>query len=87
MARAGWLPRRLPPAGGAAVVPPACGWGFGVGSLCTPAPCLSLPLQIARVQSLQRGGLIELDAKSVKEVLVGKSRPYSVFIIAGAGGG
>lgn len=45
-----------------------------------PPPC---PIQIARVQGLQRGGLIELDAKSVKEVLVGKSRPYSVFIIAG----
>ena len=35
------------------------------------------------MQSLQRAGLIELDANNVKEVLVGKSRPYSVFIIAG----
>jgi oligosaccharyltransferase complex subunit gamma len=40
--------------------------------------------RIARVQTLQRAGIVELDAKSVKEVLVGKSRPYSVFLIADA---
>ena len=35
---------------------------------------------------LQRkgGGTIELDSKSAQALLVGKSRPYSVFIVAGA---
>ncbi len=68
------------------MVPPACGWVSGLAACDTGGMLFSPPLQIARVQSLQRVGLIELDAKSVKEVLVGKSRPYSVFIIAGAGG-
>ncbi|KAL4425744.1 hypothetical protein ABPG75_009760 [Micractinium tetrahymenae] len=42
--------------------------------------------RIARLQALARrgGGLIELDAGTFQELLVGKSRPYSVFIVADA---
>jgi hypothetical protein len=43
-------------------------------------------LQVQKLLALQRnnGGLIDLDAKTFQELLVGKSRPYSVFLVAGA---
>ena len=43
-------------------------------------------LQLKKLQALQRkgGGMIELDSKTAQALLVGKSRPYSVFIVAGA---
>lgn len=42
--------------------------------------------QIQKLQALARrgGGLIELDANIFQALLVGKSRPYSVFIVADA---
>lgn len=44
-----------------------------------------LGLQVQRLLALQRshGGVIELDPKTFQELLVGKSRPYSVIIVAG----
>lgn len=42
--------------------------------------------RIKQLQALQRagGGVIELDAKNFKDVLLGASRPFSVFIVADA---
>ncbi|KAL4445853.1 hypothetical protein ABPG77_009052 [Micractinium sp. CCAP 211/92] len=42
--------------------------------------------RIARLQTLARrgGGLIELDQNTFNELLVGKSRPYSVFVVGDA---
>jgi hypothetical protein len=47
-------------------------------------------MQVDRLLALQKrhGGVIELDTKTAQQLLGGKSRPYSVIIVAGetAGG-